>query len=102
MGDTAFENGMRHLSIVSVLPIVDDGRHASSLEKQTGVPAWKQSNVLRKPPDSIEKNSNFTSQNTGVSGLPLLQSVSLFVLLCDFGESELTKSHTIIQHKLTD
>ena len=38
-----------------------------------------------KPPDSIEKNSNFNSQNTGVAGLPLPWLVSLFLLLCDFG-----------------
>ena len=37
---------MRYLSIVSVLSTVDDGRHAPSLEKQTGVPRREQSNVL--------------------------------------------------------
>ena len=36
----------RYLSILSVLPTVDDGRHAPSLEKQTGVTAQEQSNVL--------------------------------------------------------
>ena len=37
---------MRYLSIVSVLPTVDDGRHTPSLKKQTGVTALEQSNVM--------------------------------------------------------
>ena len=37
---------MRYLSIVNVLPTVDGGQCAPSLEKQTGVTAWKQRNVL--------------------------------------------------------
>ena len=50
-------------------------------------PYLKEKQFLRswKPRDSIDKNSNFTSQNTGVAGLQLPRSVSLFVLLCDFG-----------------
>ncbi|MDW1501232.1 hypothetical protein [Vibrio sp. YT-19(2023)] len=44
-------------------------------------------------PDSIDKISNFTSLNTGAAGLPLPRSVSQFVLLCDFGESDLTLSY---------
>ena len=36
---------MRYLSLVSVLPRVNDDLHASSLEKQTGVTAREQSNV---------------------------------------------------------
>ena len=40
-----------------------------------------------KPPDSVEKNSDLSSQNTGVSGAPLPHSpLGLFVLtVCDFG-----------------
>ena len=37
---------MRYLSIVSILPTVDGGRHTPSLEKQTGVQAQEQSKVL--------------------------------------------------------
>lgn len=36
--------------------------------------------------NSFDKNlSHFTSQNMGVASLPSPQSVSLFVLVCDFG-----------------
>lgn len=38
-----------------------------------------------KQPHYIEKNSNFTTQNTKGAGLPLHRPVSLFVLQCDFG-----------------
>lgn len=38
-----------------------------------------------KPPDSVEKNSDFTGQNPGVAGLPPPPSFSLYVFLCDFG-----------------
>lgn len=37
-----------------------------------------------KPPDFIDKNNNFTSQNTGVACPPLHRLVSLFESLCDF------------------
>ena len=37
---------MSYVSIVSVLPTVDGGGHAPSLEKQAGVPTRKLSNVL--------------------------------------------------------
>lgn len=35
-------------------------------------------------PDSIEENSDLTLMGTGAAGLPLPQSVILFVGLCDF------------------
>ena len=51
---------------------------------------WTESKTISlKPPDSIDKNSNFTLQNTGVVGLPLPRSVGLFVLLCDCNSSVL-------------
>ena len=118
---------MRYLSIISVLPTVDDGRHAlqfgetdrsyrmeakqctavdgagsktyfshlkerltyhlsvififSALScRQTALsdgelkPLYP-SMLSPKPPDSIEKNCNFTLQNTEVAGLPLPRSV---------------------------
>jgi len=59
--------------------------------------------LLLKTPDSIEKNCNFALLNLRARGPLLLQSVSLFVLLCDFGESEVTpfkhQSHTMTQKK---
>ena len=42
-----------------------------------------------KQPGSIGKINNFIL-HTGIDGPPLPQSVNLFVLLCDFGESKLT------------
>ena len=36
-------------------------------------------------PNSISKMNDFTLQNRGLTGLPLSQSATLFVLLCDFG-----------------
>ena len=41
--------------------------------------------ALFSKPDSIEKSSDLTSLNTGAAGLLLPRSVSLVVLLCDFG-----------------
>ena len=37
-----------------------------------------------KPPNSTDKNNNFTLQYTGVAGPPLPQFMTSFVLLCDF------------------
>lgn len=49
-------------------------------------------------PDSFDKNSDFTWQSTGAAGPPPPRSLSLFVLLYDFGilmaSSASQKSHT--------
>lgn len=49
-------------------------------------------------PNSCDKNSNFTLQNTGVAGLQPPRSASLFVLLCDFGDSKLALQNTEEPH----
>lgn len=102
------------LSTVSVLSTVDGVRHTPGLEKQPEHKCRMQGNVLlrtgpyckcmvyleyfqrftllsnTKPQDSFEKNSNSTVQYTGVAGFLLPLSINLFVLLCNFIESELT------------
>ena len=57
---------MRCLSIVSVLATVDDGRHAPSSEKQTGVPAREQSNVLLWTGGSSKTDFNHLKESISV------------------------------------
>lgn len=61
----------------STLTIVYSSGSLQKNEKKAAV------SLSSKPPDSIDKNCNFTSQNAEVARLPLPGSVSLFVLLCD-------------------
>lgn len=43
-----------------------------------------------KSPDFFNKSDHFSSQNTGVTDPPMIQFVSLILLLCDFDEPKLT------------
>lgn len=50
--------------------------------------------LSQKPPDFCDKNSNLTSQNTGISALPAPLSFRLFVVLCDsVNPNQRLKSH---------
>ena len=69
----------------------------SVLQEDTGVLTVEQ--IFPTPPDSIDEKGHFTSQKTGVVGLLLRQSVSLFVSLCVFCEFELSLSNIKVKVK---
>lgn len=63
--------------------------HQTALSKRKQKPLY----LSPKPPDSFDKSSNFTLQIMWDSDLRLLRLVSLFVLVCDFGEWGLLLVH---------